>query len=452
MQLMQIAVLVFASVSFGGEPTMPEVGPLDGRYRHQPHQIDKDHMDAGWSMENPQLVGNFIIVSLREHVALKSVKGRFYDTSKTGGMDRLPVLVSINLLSGKASQFVTHPFNPADGVRRAISRYWGLPNNRCMVTIRDVRLSKQLQWQEIESRAWEWDLDRNCLADKGSWNAARLLSTVLDTSQIDVKLSPTSGDAQLVELQDRKTMRSTSLQLRSPVFLDRVPAQGVYEFVDGDTIIPQSDRVSIVTFEPQVPLDFNCEWATGLECHDPRTRRGLSRWSLRASDIKKVTGTNPAEVRPIRGLLQSQPYIGVYVPGFGEDGYTHYLLRIDEATGTPSGKVELPYDIPWHIPDLMLSPDGEHIAYMINRDDPNEATGDDAGGSKQKVPLSELVVVRFADGSVSSRTDLSDCCTDYDWIFASDFQKSALVFNDNQIRRISIGKANSCEDIFTLEP
>lgn len=454
---MQAVVLMLGTVSAGADPNAPSIGPLDAQYRVSPRHTGPGKGIPGWVLGGAAQVGDFVVVALQE-VNIFSVRKRPSkapsgdDQEKKARRPWCPVLIAINLRSGTASQLAPAHNGPSETIRSTVWQYWGTEKNRCMVVVTDYQRSGRSQWREVGSHAWEWDLERNTSTPRGTWTAESLLSSVLDRTQIDVKLNRSEPLQQYIELQDRRTMARTSLDLMMPNLANSVAQR--FD-CDGDVVIPQRDRISVVRCRPPLVPDFGKNWEIGVECYDPKIQGG-KRWLLRASDIEQMTGDQPFLVQPVRGILPSHPCFGLYTCP-STPANRHHLLLIDGQTANLCTAVRLPFETNTpddlsRISDLLVSPNAERVAYFIARLDTDDVTGNGENAARRKLPSCELMIVNVKDGAIAARTDFSECYTGVDQIFASDFQKSAWVCNSNQIRKISIGKPNSCEDVFTLEP
>lgn len=456
----QLICLLMAGAGADLDDAKPEIVPLDARYRHQPRMVraegrpaggSKDRLQTGWFLEGPRRVGDYVVVELQEATQLVSAGIRI-------GPPRRPLapewsgLLAINLKSRAAFLLAPRRLSPVEAVRTAVSQYWGIENNRCAVIVTTYRVRENKEWHDVESQAWEWNLDRNECTATGPWTEASTLASILDTQQVDVVLADREPCRRTVEIRERTGPATISIPLNSPMLLNTVP-DGSYA-CHGDAIIPQAGGRTFILYRPPDVPDFGKNWETGFAGWDTRRVNGR-RWSLRAHDIEAATGGELYVAEPVRGLAQNQLVFGMYVATFSKqkERNQHFLLLVDGATGKITAQAELPFDRNrLQIDSPLLSPAGDWIAYLNKDIPPEERVFEEAQDDDNWQQTCELMIVDVKTGTVSSRTNLGACCSEWDSIVAADNKTTIWIYDSNRIRRLSIGAAKLCEEFFKLDP
>ncbi len=206
-------------------------------------------------------------------------------------------------------------------------------------------------------------------------------------------------------------------------------------------LIPQGDRRSFVLYDKLVDAKGHDEPQGRFACFDPSSPGGR-RWVLTASEHRKATGEQFGSFSPVSGLSRSAPSM-VLAQSDATNSAAQWLVTVD----SHAGKVERVTRLPKlaeketrHGP--ILSRDGTRATYIsvIER---QRGIGE---------PSNALVTIDAKSGAVLSRTPVSQRIRFSHDFFALDPQGRALLTTSRGLGRITPGKSESYEDLFSLDP
>jgi internalin A len=266
----------------------------------------------------------------------------------------------------------------------------------------------------------------------------------LDPNRVDVfGVSREPGGAQTIAIRDKPRGPLTRLTIKEPV---RPGPEGgwVLDWLRSPALIPQGDRRSFVLYHELVDAKGRDEPQGRFECFDPRSPGGR-RWVLAASELRKATGEQFGSISPVSGLSRIAPSMVLAQSG-ATNSAAQWLVSVDTRTGKIERVTRLPKPAEKetrHGP--ILSPDGTRATYISVIERQNLR-----GGTAE--PSNALVTIDAKSGAVLSRTPVTQRIGFSHDFVALDPQGRALLTTSRGLGRITPGKSESYEELFSLNP